>query len=185
MNFHSSVPTSILVQSNIWVIYRNVNNYNNLKGWAKSAVDDYNNGLRVNNTGAVQWTNKTHYRVFDFLGFENTNRSRDDLWGFKVTEFDVPEPSNNTTNTTNNTDVTNDTGNNTDISNNTSTNNTNYSVINPDDTEDSVSVIELNDNGSNDFNVTAVNLKDTGNPLYVLIVVLGILGIVPFSRFRK
>jgi len=45
--------------------------------------------------------------------------------------------------------------------------------------------MELNDNGSNDSNVTAVNLKDTGNPLYVLIVVLGILGIVPFSRFRK
>ncbi|WP_042706959.1 hypothetical protein [Methanobrevibacter wolinii] len=177
MNFHSSVPTSILVQSNIWAIYRNVNNYNNLKGWAKSAVDDYNSGLRVNNTGAVQWTNKTHYRVFDFLGFENTNRSRGDLWGFKVTEFDVPEPSNNTTNTTNNTDVTNDTGNNTDISNDISTNNTN--------TNDNVSVIELNDNGSNDFNVAAVNLKDTGNPLYVLIVVLDILGIVPFSRFRK
>ena len=177
MNFYSSVPTSILVQSNIWAIYRNVNNYNNLKGWAKSAVDDYNSGFRVNNTGAVQWTNKTHYRVFDFLGFENTNRSRGDLWGFKVTEFDVPEPSNNTTNTTNNTDVTNDTGNNTDISNDISTNNTN--------TNDNVSVIELNDNGSNDFNVTAVYLKDTGNPLYVLIVVLDILGIVPFSRFRK
>ena len=186
MNYHNDVvPTSIIVQSMVWEFYNSLYDYDGLSSIPKAVVDKYNSGFRVNNNGAVQWTNKTHYRVFDFLGFENTNRSRGDLWGFKVTEFDVPEPSNNTTNTTNNTDVTNDTGNNTDISNNTSTNNTNSSVINPDDTEDSVSVMELNDNGSNDFNVTAVNLKDTGNPLYVLIVVLGILGIVPFSRFRK
>ena len=186
MNYHNDVvPTSIIVQSMVWEFYNSLYDYDGLSSIPKAVVDKYNSGFRVNNNGAVQWTNKTHYRVFDFLGFENTNRSRGDLWGFKVTEFDVPEPSNNTTNTTNNTDVTNDTGNNTDISNNTSTNNTNSLVINPDDTEDSVSVIELNDNGSNDSNVTAVNLKDTGNPLYVLIVVLGILGIVPFSRFRK
>ena len=182
-----NVPNSIYLQSYIWDFYDNVNNYDNLSDANKAVVDLYNSGFRVNNTGAIKWTNSTHYKVYDFMGFKNLNRSHKDLWGFKVTEFDVvpPSPSNNSTNTTTNTTNTNN------ITNNTTTpinpgNNTNYT---PDKNINQSHDKFLSDNDDsliNSSNNNTIPLLNTGNPLYLIFSILIILGLIPFNkRFRK
>ena len=32
----------------------------------------------------------THYKIYDFMGFQNMNSAHMDMWGFKITEADVP-----------------------------------------------------------------------------------------------
>ena len=178
-----NVPNSIYLQSFIWDFYDNVNNYDGLSILNKRVVDEYNNGTRVNNTGNIKWTNSTHYKIYDFMGFQNMNSAHMDMWGFKITEADVPQPGNNTTNGTNNTNITPvDPGNTNNTTSGNNTNGINSTPLNPNNDN---GVISYSDNNNSSSLVNNVPLLNTGNPLYIVFLVLIVLGLIPFNRRIK
>lgn len=178
-----NVPNSIYLQSYIWDFYDNVNNYDGLSDLNKRVVDEYNNGTRVNNTGNIKWTNSTHYKIYDFMGFQNMNSTHMNMWGFKITEVDVPQPSNNTTNGTNSTNSTPvNPGNTNNTTSGNNTNGTNTTPLNPNGDNN---IISYNDNNNSSTLVNNVPLLNTGNPLYMVFLVLIVLGLIPFNRRIK
>lgn len=84
------IPSSIFVQSFVWDFYENGSNADKpFYEYNKEAVNRYNSGFRVNNSGNVQWLKETVYGIFDFLAFKNLNRTHKDLWGVKVQLFNI------------------------------------------------------------------------------------------------
>lgn len=99
------IPSSIFVQSFVWDFYENgVNTDKLFYEYNKEAVNRYNSGFRVNNSGNVQWLNETAYRIFDFLAFKNLNRTHKDLWGVKVQRFNITIDNSTGNSTVNETD---------------------------------------------------------------------------------
>lgn len=192
-----NIPNSIFVQSFVWDFYKNGGDIDKLQYTAnKYAVQLYNNGYRVNNTGNIQWINETTYRIFDFLAFRNTNSSHKDLWGLKIRLFTIP-PENNTNKT--NSSVENNTNqfssnktkpaktfrNDTNVSK--KTNNTTNSIKTNDNKLSNNN--KSNDNILNKYKKEIIDLnKKTGNPtlLYILIcIILCALFIFMVEKFFK
>ena len=117
------------------------------------------------------------------MGFQNMNSTHMDMWGFKITEVDVPQPSNNTTNGTNSTNSTPVNPGNT--NNTTSGNNTNGTNTTPLNPKGDNNIISYNDNNNSSTLVNNVPLLNTGNPLYMVFLVLIVLGLIPFNRRIK
>lgn len=70
------IPSSIFVQCFVWDYYENGSNTEKLfYEYNKEAVNRYNSGFSVNNSGNIQWLNETAYRIFDFMAFKNHNRT--------------------------------------------------------------------------------------------------------------
>ena len=192
------IPSSIFVQCFVWDLYKNAGNIDKLDyAYNKEAVNLFNQGFRVNNSGNIQWLNETTYRIFDFLGFKNADRTHMDLWGFKVTLFTITQ--NETNETNNNTNSTNPSGNETtnQTTNGTSTsnqNNTEYSL-------DKNTTIDKTDNGKASDktpvpdNISKENSKlnsrlKTGNStnillIIVIVVLLLLIGTIVKNRYKK
>lgn len=164
------IPSSIFVQCYVWDFYENGGNTDKLfYDYNKEAVNRYNSGFRVNNTGNIQWLNETAYRIFDFMAFNNLNRTHNDLWGLKVQLFNIT--SNNETNSTgtatvNETEL---------IENNTTASNT--ASTGKDNPTDSKTTNKKNSNNptnhSNSIEDEKVDFdKKTGHPLEILVIVI-------------
>ena len=167
---HPTIPSSIFVQSYIWDIYKNGGNTEKLVyRFNREAVNLYNEGYRVNNTGNIQWINENTYRIFNFLAFRNTNPFNKDLWGFKVevfnktTDFEKDNITENKTrsNSTNNNSVKNITRN---------------KKLNVNNSQPPVN-IKSNSSGISEKSFSnEIKLdNETGNPLNLLCIIFAIL----------
>lgn len=185
---YPNIPSSIFVQSYVWDLYKNAGNTEKLTySYNREAVNLYNNGYRINNTGNIQWLNETTYRIFDFLGFKNADPTHKDLWGFKIQLFNKPQENNETDNENSTEKIENNTNsNNQTISNKTDADNSANKTINK---TDNTSNIETNNDKFSDEKAFKnhqidANIK-TGNPVYILLIVLIIVLVIVLIKKQK
>ena len=175
--YNPNIPNSIYVQSMVWDLYKNGDDTEKLGyRYTKEAVNLFNSGYRVNNTGNIEWLNETAYRIFDFSGFKNLDQTHKDLWGLKVqlfiTENTGNDPVNETNTTENNQTETNTTENNQTETNTTENNQTETNTTETNTTGNATIPLKKN----NDLNIR------TGNPIYILIILLTLILIITYKK---